>query len=307
MSFRAWIVRKKIKSLFRTDLSGKSGAPDGNDFLAALKVSEKAIRQPPKTTVIKAVDTQFGGQNVRGEWVWEPGAGENQVIFYSHGGGYIWGAPKFYRELAWRLSKTCNARVFLLDYSLAPEAKCPTQINEALAAYDMIREANPNAVITMSGDSAGGGLTASLAVAIRDSGRQQPAALALISPWLDLTGSGDSLVYNGKKEVMLQPDAVRKGAQLYHGDMAADDPQCSPLFADHKGLPPMLVQVGSEEILLDDSRRMAASVEKASGDVSLRIWPKMHHVWHLSAGMVPEARRAIDEIATHFEDKWAAQ
>ncbi len=306
MSIRAWIVRRKIKSLFRSDLSGKPGASHkGVDFKQALLGAEKNFPQPPRATEIEAVDETYGGQRVRGEWVSEPGVGRNRIIFYSHGGGYVWGAPKFYRDLAWRLSKACDARVFLFDYTLAPTAKCPTQINEGLAAYDMIREAYPDAQIAMSGDSAGGGLTLSLAVAIRASGRQVPAALALISPWLDLTGSGESLKYNGKKDVMLRPDALATGAQLYHGDLAADDPRCSPLFADHKGLPPLLTQVGSEEILLDDSRRLAASIENAGGNVSLRVWPRMHHVWHMSAGIVPEARGAIKEIAAHFENHWS--
>lgn len=299
------MVRRKIRSLFRPEFSGSSGAADENSFLSALKVLEKAIRQPPKSTEIELVDRQVGDEHVRGEWVSEPGANRNRVILYSHGGGYIWGAPEFYRELAWRLSKACDARVFLLDYSLAPSAKCPAQINEGLAAYDMIREANPTAQIAMSGDSAGGGLTTSLAIAIRDSGRPMPVALALISPWLDLTGSGDSMKYNKNKDVMLKPEGIGLGAPMYHGELAANDPRCSPLFADHEGLPPMLLQVGSEEILLDDSKRMASSVEEAGGNANLRIWPKMHHVWHMSAAMVPEARRAIDEIAAHFEGKWA--
>lgn len=308
MSVRAWIARWQIKKLFRPDLAGKHRlGSDSAAFLEIMKKVEKRFPRPPVTTEIETVDIEFGGYQVRGDWVAEPGVRQDRIIFYSHGGAYVWGAPRFYHDLAWRLSKACNARVFLFDYTLAPMAKCPTQINEGLAAYDMIREANPNAAITMSGDSAGGGLTASLAVAIRDSGRPPPAALALISPWLDLTGSGESIKFNGKKDVMLRPNGIGEAAPLYHGDMAADDPQCSPLFADHKGLPPMLVQVGSEEILLDDSKRMAASVEKAGGDVNLRIWPKMHHVWHMSAAMVPEARRAIDEIAARFEDKWATQ
>lgn len=306
MSLRAWVVRRKIRSLFRPELSGNIEESEAIDFLSALKLSEKAIRQPPTTTEIEAVDVQHGDQRVRGEWVSEPGANTSRIIFYSHGGGYIWGAPKFYREFAWRLSKACNAQVFLLDYSLAPQAKCPVQIDEGLAAYDMVREAHPNAQIVLSGDSAGGGLSTSLAIAIRDSDRTAPTALALIAPWVDMTGSGESLKFNGKKDVMLRPSGIAKGAYAYHGKMAPDDPRCSPLFADHENLPPVLIQASSDEILLDDSTRLAASIEQAGGDVALRVWKKMHHVWHLSAGMVPEARKAIDEIAGHFEKHWAS-
>jgi len=303
MSIRAWIVRRKIRSLFRPELSGSS---DEIDFLSALRISEKAIRQPPKTTLIEPVEAQLDGLKVRGEWVSEPGVNQNRVILYSHGGGYVWGAPKFYRELAWRLSKACNARVFLLDYGLAPAVKCPVQINEALAAYDMIRKDNPNAEITMSGDSAGGGLTVSAVLAIRDSGRPLPTALALISPWLDLTGSGESVKYNARKDVMLKPEGVATGGVSYHGEMAANDPQCSPLFANHEDLPPTLVQVGSEELLLDDSTRFVTSMERAGGDVTMRVWSKMHHLWHMSAGIVPEGRKAIEEIAAYFESHWSS-
>ncbi len=304
MSIRAWLVRRQIRKVFRPDLSGGAGAPKQADFARVMKAAEAGLPQPPKSTEIQAVEVEYGGHTVRGEWVAEPGVRNDRIIFYSHGGAYIWGAPRFYRDLAWRLSKACDARVFLFDYTLAPVAQCPTQIDEGLAAYDYVLSQNPGASITMSGDSAGGGLTASLALAIRDSGRAAPAALALISPWLDLTGSGDSLRYNGDKDVMLRPDGVKEVAHLYHGDMDANDPRCSPLFASHAGLPPTLLQVGSEEILLDDSKRFQASMSKAGGDVTLRVWPKMHHVWHMSAKLVPEGRKAIKEIAAFFERYW---
>lgn len=305
MSIRAWLVRRQIKRTFRRDLLGKPVIKrDHPDFAKVLEDVEKSFPQPPSKTEVQAVDIDFGGYRVRGEWVAEPGVRQDRVIFYSHGGAYVWGAPKFYRDLGWRLSKACNARVFLFDYTLAPAAQCPTQINEGLAAYDYVREQYPDASVTMSGDSAGGGLTTSLALAIRDSDRPASKALALISPWLDLTASGDSIQYNGDKDVMLRPDGIGEVAHLYHGDLSADDPRCSPLFATHDNLPPTLLQVGSEEILLDDSTRFEASVSQAGGDVTLRIWPKMHHVWHMSAGIVPEGRKAIQELADFFEEHW---
>lgn len=305
MSIRAWLARRQIKKAFRGDLLGKEPAGSVIEFDEALSALESQLPKPPKRAVVEPVDTEHNGKRVRGEWVQEPGTRTDRILFYSHGGGYVWGAPKFYRDLGWRLSKACDARVFLLDYTLAPEAQCPTQIEEGLAAYDMIREAHPDANYGMAGDSAGGGLTAALAVAIRDSGRAAADALSLISPWLDQTGSGDSMKYNGDKDVMLRPAGITAVAAQYHGDLPADDPRCSPLFADHAGLPPTLVQVGSEEILLDDSTRFEASMKKAGGDVTLRIWPKMHHVWHMSAGLVPEGKKAIREMAAHFDRYWA--
>ena len=157
MSVRAWLVRRQIRKVFRRDLYVKPGqlVPEPN-FMEALSASESRMPQPPKSTIIEAVNTEFDGKKVKGEWVYEPGIAPNRILFYSHGGGYVWGSPRVYRDLAWRLSKACNARVFLLDYTLAPGAQFPTQINEGLAAFDWIRDEYPDARIAMSGDSAGG-------------------------------------------------------------------------------------------------------------------------------------------------------
>lgn len=305
MSIRAWLVRRQIRKLFRRDLFTKAGQPvPAPNFKEALAVSEIKLPQPPAGTEIEPLEANQRGQVFRGEWVSEPGVRSDRILFYSHGGGYVWGAPKFYRDLAWRLSKACDARVFLLDYSLAPEAKCPTQITEGLAALDYIRAQYPDAKITLSGDSAGGNLSAALMLDIRDSGRPAPAAVSLISPWLDLTGSGKSIISNGKLDVMLRPDGIGMAAALYAGGMAPNDPQVSPLFANLDNLPPVLMQVGSEEILLDDSTRFHAALQAAGGNSTLRVWRKMHHVWHMSAGLVPEGKKAIREIADFFARYW---
>lgn len=305
MSIRAWLVRRQIRKLFRPDLDIKPGDPvPPPNFHEALAVSEKRLPQPPKSTEITPLEATQDGQAFRGEWVAEPGVRADRIVFYSHGGGYVWGAPKFYRDLAWRLSKACNARVFLLDYTLAPDAQCPVQINEGLAALDYIRAHHPDAKITLSGDSAGGNLSAALMLAMRDSGRPAPVAVSLISPWLDLTGSGDSIKSNGRKDVMLRPDGIAMAAEIYAGTMKHDDPQVSPLFADLANLPPVLLQVGSEEILLDDSTRFHARATAAGSNSTLRVWNKMHHVWHTTAGIVPEGRKAITEIAEFFAPYW---
>lgn len=305
MSIRAWLVRRQIRKLFRRDLFVKPGesVPEPN-FREALTWSEARMPKPPARAEIETVQAARDGVDFKGEWVAEPGTRKDRIIFYSHGGGYVWGSARLYRDLAWRLSKACNARVFLLDYSLAPAAKCPTQIKEGLAALEYIRAACPDARIVLSGDSAGGNLSAALMLELRDSGRPAPAAVSLISPWLDLTHSGESVKTNGKLDVMLRPDGLTAAALLYHGDLPPDDPRCSPLFASLENLPPILLQVGSEEILLDDSTRFKAKAEKAGSSALLNIWPKMHHVWHMSAGIVPEGRKAIAEIAAFFDNHW---
>jgi acetyl esterase/lipase len=305
MSVRAWLVRRQIQKIFRPKpLQNAPIEERAKKVINGMRGSETQLPQPPKTTEIIKVDEEYGGVSVRGEWVSEPDANPDRIIFYSHGGGYVWGAPAPYRDLAWRLSRAANARVFLLDYTLAPTAHCPTQINEGLAAYDMIREASPNASISMSGDSAGGGLTAALAIAIRDSERAAPASVSLISPWLDLTGSGESLKTNDKTEVMLDPEGITVTGSLYRGELPADDPRVSPLFAKHENLPPILIQVSSSEILLDDSVRFEHSVKSAGGSVDMEVWKNMHHVWHMSAAIVPEGKKAIKAITAHFEKYW---
>ena len=252
MSIRAWLVRRKIRSVFRPKMD--PSVPDEvrlKNFSKALKAMEDRMPGPPKGQYkIDKIDRADG---IKGEWVTAKGAREDRIVLFSHGGGYTWGAPRQYRELGWRLSRACNAKVFLLDYRLAPAHKCPAPIEDALRAYDWIVDNHPGIPVVMSGDSAGGGLTLAAVHAIRDTGRQMPKALALISPWLDLTGSGDSLRANADREVMLDPDGIHYAANAYRGDIVANDPRCSPLFGDQAGLPPVLLQVGSEEILLDDS------------------------------------------------------
>jgi len=301
MSIRAWLVRRRIKSVFRPP-SLKDADPDTRlrHFDKALKGLEKLLPGAPEDAVVEAVDQD----GVKGEWITLPESQEDRVLLYSHGGGYVWGGPKQYRDLGSRLGRAMKAKVFLLDYRLAPMNKCPAPIEDALAAYDMIRSRYPGASITMAGDSAGGGLTLATAHAVRDSDRVAPVAIALISPWLDVTGKSDSIRRNADKEVMLDPGGIGVAGKVYRGDMAGDDPRCSPLFGSQAGLPPAIAQVGSDEILLDDAVHFADKVTAAGGTVELKVWRKMHHVWHFSANIMPEARKAIAEIAAFFEPQW---
>lgn len=306
MTIRAWLVRKQIRKIFRPK-SAKNLSPEKRleIILEGFKGSETVLPQPPTHIKPEAVSANSNGVAFKGEWIADPAAQNERIIFYTHGGAYVWGSPREYRYLAWLLSKASKARVFLLDYTLAPEAKCPIQINEGLAAYDYIRNENPHASIVMAGDSAGGSLTMAMAIAIRDTCRPAPVALSLIAPGVDLTGSGDSMRANAEKDVMLDPEAVNLIVKDYIGDMKPDDPRCSPLFASHQNLPPIMSQVGSEEILKDDSVRLERNVRSNGGVFELKIWPKMHHVWHMSANMVPEGRKAIKEMASFMEKYWS--
>jgi len=302
MSIRLWLVKWQIRKIFRPKhLLNADVARIGDHFRDTLTGLEPKFPKTPKDAVIQNVNES----GVLGDWIWAPNAEEERVFFYIHGGGYVWGSPAAYHEFGYQLSKACKARVFLLDYGLAPETVAPAQLHQSLAAYDYIKKNHPCARIVIGGDSAGGGLAHSTTIAIRDSGREAPLASALIAPWVDITGTSPSIEENLWKETMLDGRALEHGGNLFRGDLAGDDPICSPLYAEQHDLPPVLMQVGQDEILRDDSVRLAAKIKEAGGTAQLDVWPKVYHVWHRAASMVPEARKAIKDIAEFFEPHWA--
>ena len=302
MSLRAWLVRRTIRKVFREPLGPDATEEDvAAHFPKTLAFGESRMPQAPKNTIVEGIE----GDGFKGDWVYAPGVPEGRAIFYCHGGGYVWGGPKQYREFGWRLSLANNARVFLIDYGLAPEHVCPSQTEEALKAYEYLCDHSyASKGLVIAGDSAGGHLALATAHQIRDQKKPTPQAISLISPWLDLTGSGESIKMNNKTEVMLDPRGIAIAGQAFRGKLALDDPKVSPLFADQSGLPPILIQVGSGEILLSDSLRLQEKLRAAGANSQLHVWKNMHHVWHMSASVVPEARKAIVEMADHFAKYW---
>lgn len=241
--------------------------------------------------------TTIGG--VPAEWIDAPGAARDAAILYLHGGGYVAGSIDSHRNLTGTLARAAGVRVLALDYRLAPEHPYPAALDDALAAYGALvaDEAIDPAHLAIAGDSAGGGLTAATLLALRDTGAPLPALGVLISPWVDLAGTGESMRTRKDADPMVHPDSLAAMTTRYAGSLDADDPRVSPLYADLRGLPPLLIQVGDAEVLLDDSTRLAAGIEAAGGTVTLEVWPEMVHVWHGSAGHVPEADAAIAAIA----------
>jgi len=304
MSIRLWLVKRQLRKVFRPkSMQGASPEQLGEHFRKILTELEGKMPKVPKDALIEHVDED----GTLGDWISAPGARDDRVYYYLHGGGYIWGSPKAYHNFGYFLSKACKARVFLLDYTLVPHAQAPVQLHQSLAAYDYIKKKLPAAALVIGGDSAGGGLAHSMMLAIRDSGRPLPLASALIAPWVDITGTGDSVKDNQEKEALLDGKALVAGGDRFRGELEATDPVCSALFGDQSGLPPILIQVGKDEILLDDSVRLAKKITEAGGISKLDVWPKVYHVWHMSAAMVPESRRAIKDIATFFEPFWATE
>jgi acetyl esterase/lipase len=223
-------------------------------------------------------------------------------LLYLHGGGYVIGSIHTHKGLIAGLSAAAHCRALALDYRLAPEHRYPAAVDDAVAAYRWLLDAgfSPSR-IAIAGDSAGGGLALATLVALRAAGDPLPAAAVPISPWTDLEGTGDSMKTHVDKDPMVEPGGLLGMARLYLGDADPRQPTASPLHADLTGLPPLLIQVGELETLLDDATRIAASAQKRGVAVTLEVWPEMVHVWHLFAPMVPEGRDAIARIGAFLK------
>jgi acetyl esterase/lipase len=230
-------------------------------------------------------------------WIRPPGAVGDRVLIHFHGGGYVTGSIDGHRMLGVPLAQALKMDLLLPEYRLAPEHPFPAALQDALQAYRwLLAQGHAPGRILLSGDSAGGGLALAMLVALREAGEPLPAAAVLMSPWVDLTNSGRSHATRAKADAVLRTEGLREWALCYAGESKLDDPRVSPLHADLHGLPPLLIQVGSEEILLDDARRLAEKAAAQGVAVTLRVWEGMWHVWQLLGDFVPETRAAFKEI-----------
>lgn len=271
---------------------GAQGFVDGTR--AVIAKSSRWIPKAPATVLIEA--HQIGG-DLPAYWVSAPGVAQDRVILYLQGGGYIAGAPTTtYADLLWRISAACDCRLLAIEYGLAPEHRYPVASDQALRAWQFLLEHHDAASLAIAGDSAGGNLALSTTLRVRDLGLPMPAALCLVSPEADLTGSGGSAVYNARRDYVIPAASIRMIGELYAGGAALEDPYLSPVFGNFDGFPPTLLQVGGEEVFLDDARRVADKLRAAGVPVLLDIWKGMPHVWHAFAGVMPEARAAIDDL-----------
>jgi acetyl esterase/lipase len=261
------------------------------------ELARRGIRLPKGVT---AHTVQADG--VHAEWLEPAGLDGQKVILYLHGGGYCLCSIDTHRALAARLALACSARVLIIAYRLAPENPFPAALEDALIAYHwLIRQGISDRYISIGGDSAGGGLTLSTAVKLRNIGERLPAALFLLSPWTDLTFSGDSIRTRKKVDPIFgHDDDTLQFAPAYLGASDPANPLISPLFADPVGLPPTFIQVGEDEILLDDSTRLEKKMKAAGVDVHLEIWKGMWHVFQAFAPFAPESQLAINNIGMFF-------
>ncbi len=241
--------------------------------------------------------TEVNAGGVPAHWLAAPGADTDRVLLFLHGGGDELGSLRSDGELAARLGRASGMRVLFPEYRLAPEHPFPAAIDDVLAVWRWLRT-DPDLTATsmaVAGDSAGGGLAVALLVATRDAGEALPAAAVLMSPTVDLTSSGDSMTERADQDPFSTPAMLRQLASDYLAGADPKTPLASPLFAALSGLPPLLIQVGTADLLLSDSERLAAAAAKAGVDVTLEIGEGLPHVYQIMLG-TPEAAEATEQI-----------
>jgi acetyl esterase/lipase len=286
MSLRAELLRLGLR------LSKRRAPPVPHIPAVRRRMEEikRFVPRPPAGTLVKRLEV--GG--VPAVEVARPQSLAGRHVLYLHGGAYNCGAPVHYRDFIWRIAAAAAAHVTCIDYRLAPEHPFPAAVDDAVAAWRglLAAGADPRRSALM-GDSAGGGLVFAALLRLRDEGAPLPAAAVTLSPWTDLALTGESFRVNAAADPMLKAEQAPILVGWYLAGADPRHPYASPLYGDPAGLPPSLIQVGSDEILRDDALRMAARLEAAGCRVRLEVWPRMPHVWPLYARVLPEGRRAI--------------
>jgi len=238
------------------------------------------------------------------EWVCDPDTDDGRVMLYVHGGGYVQGSLASHRNLVFEIARSMKGKVLNLDYRLAPEHPFPAAVEDTVNAWAELLEIgiDPKKA-SFGGDSAGGGLVIAALVSARDKGLPMPSCACCISPWTDLVGSGRTMDTKALEDPMVNRAALEFFSDFYADKEDKSHPLISPLFADLAGLPPLLIQVGTAETLLDDSRRLATRARYAGVDVSYAEWEGMPHIWHIFAPLLEKSRKAIIELGEFVERK----
>jgi len=289
-----WLVRLVVKRWPRGDyekLVGRArrlfGIPEWISFLVSRNITYEEVR----------------GADLCGEWVIpEENYYEEKVLLYLHGGGYVSCTPRTHRPITASLARMANQRVFALDYRLAPEAPFPAAVDDAARAFAWLLEIGVQAQnISMAGDSAGGGLVIATLLRLKAHGQPLPACAICLSPWVDLTGAAS--YGNAETCAMYRPEDVSAFAEVYLNGASPRSPEASPLFGDLHGLPPLLVQASTTELLFDEAVQLHEKAKKSGVDSTLRAYPGLLHVWQMCNGLMPEAGAALREIAAFIFDK----
>jgi acetyl esterase/lipase len=257
---------------------------------------------PTTSDRFEAQPATVGG--IAGEWVRARGCRNDAALLYLHGGGYMIGSPRSHRHLAGALSVESGIALFVADYRLAPEHPFPAAVDDALAAYaGLLKEGMAPQRLAIAGDSAGGGLTIATLVAARDRGFALPACAVGLSPWCDLSQGGEAYRTRAKRDPIVKKEGLDEMASAYLNGTDPKSPLASPLFADLRGLPPLLLQVGTEEALYDDTVALKARAEEAGVEVSAESWGGMIHVWHIFHPILSEGRDAIARVGRYLKSR----
>jgi acetyl esterase/lipase len=291
-SLRARLVRRTTRAFFKTIDAEKA------DVHAMRKTWHSAARVLWTPSKVAVEQTRIHGLNA--EWLTPKGCPDDKLLLYLHGGAYVMGNCATHRQMVSHLAKLAGIKALLPEYRLAPEHPFPSAIDDAVGLYRSLL-ANGYAAknIVIAGDSAGGGLTMATLLSLRDAGDPLPAAACLLSPWLDLAATGDSMTTRARKDPWFQPEDMPIVAAYYCREDEITNPLVSPVYADLSGLPPLYIQVGEDEILLSDSTRAADKVRAAGGEVDIEIWPGMWHVFQAFLVQVPESKKAVKKIGAY--------
>ena len=296
MSLRAELLRLGIRMFLRRHAHQRF---DLDEWRRSMERMKYLVPAPPRRC--ETVELNIGALIVYR--VSTPKSQSDRNLLYLHGGAYVSGAPDHYRHFTWRLADVLKACIWVLDYRLAPEHPFPAALEDAAAAYRWLAERTPDKrQLFVMGDSAGGGLTLGLLMKLRDEDKPLPARAVALSPWTDLAMTGASLRSNASADPMLNADDFPKLADYYLAGADPRTPYASPLYGDTSQLPQVLIQVGSDEILLDDAVRMAEMLRRHNPRSRVEVWPRMPHVWHLFVPVLPEARQAIARVADFIAD-----
>jgi acetyl esterase/lipase len=280
------------------------GGPDVSWEKSRAAIERESAKAPlPKGTEVTRVDA--GG--VPAEWVLAAGQGattEGPTVLYLHGGGYTIGSCATHRALAAHLSVATTGPVLTVDYRLAPENPFPAAVHDACAAYRwLLAQPGVSADRTViGGDSAGGGLAAATVLALKDAGDPRPAGAVCISPWVDMESAGESYTTRAADDPMVDAEGLGRMREAYLGNGDRRHPLASPIHGDWTGAPPLLIQVGTNEVLLDDARTLAQRARDNGVKVELEAWDGMIHVWHSFCGLIDEADEAVRRIGAFVRE-----
>lgn len=260
-------------------------------------VAEKLFRRPSSVQY-----SAVTANHVPAEWIVPIGLSTERVVLYVHGGAFYSGSLAGARPVAAKVALAGKTRVLTIDYRLTPEHPFPAALDDTRIAYEWLSASgiSPEDIVLV-GDSAGGTLVLALLVQLRDQGKSLPRGAVCLSPATDLTLSGDTWTLNARNDLLLDPDKIRAAIELYLHGTDPRTPLASPLYADLQALPPLLILAGSDERLLSDATRLAAKAQTAGVAVTLEVWDRMQHGWHITADFLPEGRQAIARIGEFIE------